>query len=204
MTKTIPISLAILATTATLAGGAALAQDRGPERAPQTRAEAEQRAATMFDRLDVNGDGQLSAADREAAERKRFDEADTDGNGQLSFAEVTAQREKHQQARAERREQRPQRMAARGDGETRGAGHRAGMRMMHGEGGPGRPMPEQADTDSNGTISRAEFTATALARFDAADSNKDGTISAEERRAARPERRGMGRPPMPEGAPEAQ
>ncbi|MEN7538052.1 hypothetical protein [Aurantiacibacter flavus] len=201
--KTFPISLAILATATTLAGTAALAQDRGAQHAPQTRAEAETRASAMFERLDVNGDDQLSAADREAAERKRFDEADADGNGQLSFAEVMAQREKRQQARAERREQRTERMAARG-GETRGTGHRAGMRTMRGARGHGMQMLERADADGNGTISRAEFAAVALSRFDAADSNKDGTISAEERRAARPERRGMGRPPMPAAAPEAE
>ncbi|WP_137680675.1 EF-hand domain-containing protein [Aurantiacibacter suaedae] len=194
--KTFPISLAIVATAAALAGTAAMAQDRGAQRTPQTRAQAEARATAMFDRLDVNADDQLSPADREAAERKRFDEADTDGNGQLSFAEVTAQREKRQQARTERREQRSERMAARG-GEARGARQRAGMRMMRGEGGFGGRMLQRADTDGSGAVSRAEFTAAALARFDAADSNGDGTISAEERRAARADRRGMGRSPMP-------
>ena len=192
--KTIPLSLAIAASAAALAASAAMAQDRGHERAPQTRAQAEARASAMFDRLDVNADGQLSGADREAAERKRFDEADTDGNGQLSFAEVTAQRQKRQQARAERREQRAERMAAR-DGDQRGMARRAGMRMMRGEGGPGGHMRARADGD--GTISRAEFVASALARFDAVDANKDGTITAEERRAARPERRGMDRPQAP-------
>ena len=37
-------------------------------------------------------------------------------------------------------------------------------------------------------VTQADFTARALARFDQADANKDGTVTREERRAAKPER----------------
>jgi hypothetical protein len=40
------------------------------------------------------------------------------------------------------------------------------------------------DTDGDGAITRAEWEALRLARFDAADSNKDGVLSKEEMRAA--------------------
>jgi Ca2+-binding EF-hand superfamily protein len=41
-------------------------------------------------------------------------------------------------------------------------------------------MLERVDTDKNGAISQAEFTASRVARFDNADANKDGLISKEE------------------------
>lgn len=41
-------------------------------------------------------------------------------------------------------------------------------------------MLERADTDKNGVISQAEFTAARVAHFDNTDANKDGLISKEE------------------------
>ena len=57
-------------------------------------------------------------------------------------------------------------------------------------GGEGRGMMERADTNGDAAISLEEMTTAALARFDAADANGDGTLTAEERRAQRGERRG--------------
>jgi len=45
-------------------------------------------------------------------------------------------------------------------------------------------MAEKADTNHDGTITRAEFDAAAKARFDAADANHDGKLTPQERRAA--------------------
>ena len=42
-----------------------------------------------------------------------------------------------------------------------------------------------ADTNKDGAISQAEFTAGALQRFDRTDANHDGTVTKEERQAAR-------------------
>ena len=50
-------------------------------------------------------------------------------------------------------------------------------------------MMARADADGDGTVSQAEFTSAALARFDSADANNDGTVTAEERREQRSERR---------------
>lgn len=142
--------------------------------AEMTRAQAEQRAATAFARMDVNGDGKLDAADRAAKQQARFDRLDTDSNGQLSPAEFTARPD-----RAERGEQgqRPRRRGHHGGG------------MMH--------MARMADANGDGAISQAEFTAGALTMFDRADANRDGTVTPDERRAARPQRanRTGGQPP---------
>lgn len=158
-----PITLSFAA-AGLLAGGAALAQPAAG--APDlTRAAAQERAASAFAKLDANADGRLDAADREARMRARFDATDTDGDGQLSFAEVAA---------------------ARGERQDRRAG--PSPRKMRGMRGAERPMA-RADTDRDGAISQAEFTAAALARFERADADGDGTVTRAERRALREERR---------------
>lgn len=166
-----PITLALAATAALVAAGAAQAQPA--PRAPATRAEAEQRLAEVFGRMDRNGDGVLDAADRAAARRAAFDAIDADNDGAISFAEFEARRAGPREARAER-----------APGE-RGFGRR---------GGPGAlGLARAADADNDGVVTRDEFTAAALARFDRADADRDGTISREERRGKRHERR-RGRP----------
>jgi hypothetical protein len=61
------------------------------------------------------------------------------------------------------------------------------MRGGHGKRGGhhGMMMMGKADTDGDKAISQAEFQTAALARFDAADANKDGQVTAEERQAQR-------------------
>lgn len=194
MRKTLTLSLAAAAMTI---GGVAVAQTaenteaRTPVRAmDHTREQAEQRAGTMFARLDVNGDGEISPADREARAQQRFDKMDADGDGAISREEFAAVRENRTAMREERRAARE---ARQGEGAKRGErmARREDRRGMRGAGMRGaRGMLRQADADGNGAISQAEFTAAALARFDAADANNDGTVTREERRNARPERRG--------------
>ena len=153
MRKTITLSLAAVA--ALVAGGTAYAQDA--PRGDMTRAQAEQRSAEMFGRMDVNADGLLSEADREAARRQAFDSLDADKDGAISFAEFEAQRGPDERGFARR-----------------------GMRGL----GSGE-MAGVADADGDGVVSQAEFASAALARFDSADANRDGTISLEERRESR-------------------
>ena len=167
MRKSLTLSLA--AATAVLAAGAAYA--RGEPRGETTRADVEQRTADLFGRMDANADGVLSDADRAAARREAFDRIDADKDGTISFAEFDARGDGHREARAERR-------GPRGSGEGR-FGHRSG----------GRELARGADADADGRVSQAEFTTAALARFDRADANRDGTISAEERRDARQQMR---------------
>lgn len=154
------------------------AQRPAPEqmaREPMTRTAVEQRAATMFARLDADGDGRLAAADREqhAAQRTadRFARLDTNSDGSISRDEFAAASE-----------QRAGRWAERGSEAGDQSPRRAHARMGGMRGGP-RQIMARADADRDGTVTQAEFTSAMLARFDAADANRDGTISPEERRA---------------------
>ena len=127
-----------------------------------TRAEMQAHSVQMFAKLDANKDGKIDPANRAARQAAMFDSIDSDKNGQISRAEFTAHH---------------------------GPGHR-----MHGEGGEGRGgrgghgdhgmMGRMADTNNDGAVSQAEFTAAAAQRFDRIDANKDGQITAEERQAA--------------------
>ncbi|MDE1467397.1 EF-hand domain-containing protein [Aurantiacibacter sp. D1-12] len=173
MKKTLMIALAAGGLTI---GGAAIAQDRGGD---VTRADAEARAAEHFERMDLTGDGVLNAQDREARALERFNSADANGDGALTFAETQAAREARRAERQERRAERGER-GQRGPRMGRRGGHGGGERMMR-----------MADTDGDGSISRTEFMTAAMARFDRADADGDGTVTAEERRAQRAERRGQ-------------
>ncbi|WP_332817484.1 EF-hand domain-containing protein [Sphingopyxis sp.] len=153
-----------------------------------TRAEAQASATQMFAKMDANKDGKLDAADRTAqhAERhaKMFASLDADGNGSISKAEW----DQHSADRAEKRAERGEKRAAAGEA---GEGKRDVMRGHHGKRGGhhgmGSRMMGKADTDGDKAISQAEFQTAALARFDAADANKDGQVTAEERKAQRGE-----------------
>jgi hypothetical protein len=160
----------LLAATAVLAGSAAHA--RGAERTETTRADVERRTADLFGRMDLNRDGLLSGADRDEARRQAFDRLDADKDGAISPAEFEAQHEGRRDARA-----------GRGEGPVSPGERRFGRRGVHGFGNPG--PPRAADTDGDGAVSHAEFASAALARFDRADADGDGTISLEERREAR-------------------
>jgi hypothetical protein len=155
----------------------------GDRNAVQTRAEVQARAAEMFAKLDVNKDGRLDAADRAArhAERqaRKFARLDADGNGSISKAEW----DQHGADRAAKRAERGEKRAAAGED---GRGKRHAMRGHHGKrGGHYGMMMGKADADGDKAISQAEFQTAALARFDAADANKDGQVTAEERKAQR-------------------
>lgn len=150
-----------------------------------TRAEAQASATQMFAKMDANKDGKLDAADRTAqhAERqaKMFASLDADGNGSISKAEW----DQHSADRAAKRAERGEKRTAAGEA---GEGKRDVMRGHHGgHHGMGGRMMGKADTDGDKAISQAEFQTAALARFDAADANKDGQVTAEERKAQRGE-----------------
>lgn len=147
-----------------------------------TRAEAQAKAADMFARLDTNGDGKLDQADRDAMIGKRFDAMDTNHDGQLSKQEFIAA---HQAMHEERGMGGPG-MGGPGMGGPEGAmgGHPMGHRMHGGIGDRMGHMAAMADTNGDHAISRDEFLAAALKRFDAADTNHDGKVTPEERKAA--------------------
>lgn len=178
------IALGLTLAATAIAGTAWAEQAAKPDRpAPVTvtRAEAQTRAVAKFAELDVNKDGKLDRADHEARRDARraaaFDRLDTDKNGQLTRAEFNAA---------------PQRGAGReGWGDRRGGGkggpgdHRGhGRHFGGGRGGPDGG-PGNADANKDRVLTQAEFTASALQRFDRADANKDGKVTPEEHQAAR-------------------
>lgn len=148
-----------LSLAATAVAGAAYAE-QAVQRAPVTRAEAQARAEQRFARLDANHDGKLDQADRAARRAAVFDRLDADHNGQISRAEFEAPR-------------------------ARGADGANGPGMHRFHRGSGMMGGRFAGAGKSGPITQAEFTSAALQRFDRADANHDGTVTAEERRAAR-------------------
>lgn len=150
-----------------------------------TRAEVQGHAAQMFAKMDANKDGKIDATDRAARhaemQAKRFAALDANSDGNISKGEWD-------QRAADRSERKDKRVAA---GEA-GHGKRDGMRGHHGKrgghgmrGGHGGWM--KADANGDKAITQAEFQTAALARFDAADANKDGQVTPEERKAQRGE-----------------
>ena len=141
----------------------AIAQMAKPDRPAQTRAEAEAKVRSHFAMIDADKDGFVTAQDmnamRGAAMGKMFERMDTDKNGSVSRAEFDA-------------------MHA-GGKHRMGGGN--GMKMGRG----GGRMMMMADTDKDGRVALTEAVNGALAMFDRADANKDGTLTAEERRTAR-------------------
>lgn len=182
--------VALGAALAAFAGVAYAQQHMPPEGDPMgagtvTRAEAQAKAAEMFTKMDVNGDGKLDAADRDAMIGKRFDAMDTNHDGQLSKQEFIAAHQKMPGMAGHGMDEH----GMDGPGGAMGpgmAGHRIGGHMgghMGMGGGMGR-MAAMADTNGDHAISRDEFIAAAMKRFDAADANHDGKLTPEERKAA--------------------
>lgn len=140
-----------------------------------TRAEAQAKAAEMFTRHDVNRDGKLDPADRTAAMGARFDAMDANHDGALSKQEFMDAHGKMMGGRGGPDD-------ARGPEGHSGEGHRMGAGMGNRMGG--MKMLGQMDANGDRAITRDEFLAGALKRFDAADANRDGKLTPEERRAA--------------------
>ena len=180
--KTIALGSIGLATVlAAGLGGAALAQQAGGMRGPMgghdplgdatiTRAEAQAKAAEMFAKMDLNHDGKLDSADRAVRIGRRFDAMDANHDGTLSKQEFI-------DAHMKPTPPGPQGGRPEGMGPGRMGHHGMGGAMMIG-------MLARMDTNGDKAISRDEFVAGALQRFDAADANHDGKLTPEERRAA--------------------
>lgn len=136
-----------------------------------TRAEAQTRAAAKFDRMDANKDGKLDAADRTARMDQHFDAMDTNKDGKIDRAEFMAGHARMGEDHGHMGQGGPGHHM-RGHGKM--GGHMMGGRMMAG-----------MDANGDKAISRDEFIAGALKRFDTADANHDGKVTPEERRAAK-------------------
>lgn len=163
--------------------------DGAPE--PKTRAAVEAEVEARFARLDSDRDGFVTRDEARAAVEARreqraerrserraalFDRLDSNGDGSISRAEFEAPRAAPGDRAAKRAERRAHRMA-----------HRADRRMHRGAvmARFGARAFEEMDRDDDGRVSRAEASARAMALFDRVDTDRDGTVSVEERRSAR-------------------
>lgn len=172
---------------------------------PAKRSDAQAQAKAQFQMLDSNKDGAVTRdemAARRAAQMKEMQDAmfarlDADKDGTISRAEFDAHHAgmmAHGPHDAMPHMAPPQAPAAPPAADAPHAGHGAApakhvviiRRDMHG--GPdgmmdGSWIMDLADADKDGRLTEAEVTAAALARFDRLDRNKDGEVSAQERRA---------------------
>lgn len=193
--------LIILGGAASLAiAGAAAAQGPGPRpdrpdrpdrNADVTRAQVIERTDRMFARLDANHDGRFTPDEARAMGEQRrgqrmermFDRLDADHNGSISREEM---------AQAHRRGPRGHGGPGGpgGPGAEGGPGGPGGPGMRHRGPRPGGPGMRGARLfGEQGFATREQFRERALARFDRADANHDGTVTAAERQALRGQRR---------------
>lgn len=139
-----------------------------------TKAELTAALEARFAKMDIDRDGQITQADRDARRAQRMDARftalDTNKDGQISKAEFTA----GHQARSDKR-------AEAGKGEGRKGHH---FRGRH-HGGKGMMGGWRGQGGKDGAVTKAQYMAGPLAMFDRADTNKDGKVTAEEMTAAR-------------------
>ena len=111
-----------------------------------------------------------------------FGKADVNNDGFLSQDEVQTLTNRVNQQISARLDQEFKTLDKDGNGQLSPAEFKtgAGTRMMQ---NPAVAL-QRLDSNKDGKVNPAEFSATALAAFDRIDANKDGTISPEERAAA--------------------
>lgn len=152
-----------------------------PDRdADVTRQQVIERTNQRFARLDTNNDGRFTPEEARAGHEQRrarraermFDRLDLDDNGSVTREEMARAQARHRAERAER------------GAEGRGPGmrhRRMGMRGMRGmRGGRGAAL-----FGEQGFVTAEQFRERALARFDRVDADRDGVLTAAERRAGR-------------------
>lgn len=160
-----------------IAAGGAFAEPgagRPDPKADIKRTELVARMEAAFAKLDTNGDGKITAEERKARRDARiaeqFKRMDADGNGAITLEEMKAAHDKRpafgEKAGTERR------MHHAGKGRHPGFGF---------HGGPNGKL----DANNDGVITKEEFLAPALARFDRMDTDRNGVLTAAERQAAR-------------------
>ena len=157
-----------------------------------TRDEARDHANKLFDRLDVNHDGKLDAADRMAHESAMFDRIDTNHDGSISREEFIAAHDHmggpgdmegrdHEEMDHDMDHDRGPDQGGLGHGgmDHGGMDHRMDRMEMVGA------ILHNADPAHTGTVTRDAFVASALDLFDKADTNHDGQLTPDEIRAGR-------------------
>ncbi len=182
---TLSIAAATLATAGVAFAAPGMMSPANARGADMTRAQAQATAAEHFAKMDANGDGRLDSADRAAMQAKMFDRIDADHNGAISRDEFTAM---HRGRAGGERAGMAGMDHGQADGAHRTGGHRMGgkgMRGHRGMNGGRMMMAKMADTNNDGAITQAEFSAAALKHFDTVDADHNGTITQAERQAAR-------------------
>ncbi len=167
--------VAAAAATAALAGPAAAAPQLlasvqaaagAAPAAPPTRTQVSANATASFQQIDTNKDGALSKAEVDAAQVRRQQR-------------VTA-------AETQRVTQQFNRLDTDKSGQLSLAEFRAVARQVKVAPNASTEAMKEFDTNSDGKITADEYRQTILGSFDRVDTNKDGTISdAEEKAAAR-------------------
>lgn len=134
-----------------------------------TKAEFTASLEARFAKMDANGDGKLTKEDRDLRRQQRqearFTQLDADKNGQISKAEFMAGHERRAEAGKPGGK----------DGRHWGGRHHRGF---------GKGMKAGPDGAKDATVTREQFVARGMTMFDRADANKDGTVTAEEMKAA--------------------
>lgn len=163
-----------------------------------TRAEAVQMVRRHFGKMDADQNGIVTTAELDGMRTRlrkefrggrdmrmrdpnaAFDRLDDNKDGAISREEFGQAREERVERRIERREKRAEAGSPR-DGKRM----RRHVMRMHGPGRFAGRMIGMADTNRDGMVSMAEAEALTLQYFDGMDSNKDGQVTREERRAGR-------------------
>ncbi len=179
----------LVSAAATAAAGVAVAQPAehpmGAPNAEMTRQQVIERVDRHFQQMDADNDGRFTREEAQAGHARMrgehagraFDRLDGNHDGSISREEFA----QHRAGRAERR-------AERGGEGMRGGHHRG--RLMHRRGGPGGRMIGGRMFGEQGFVTRDQMRERALARFDRIDADRNGTVTAEERRQAHERRRG--------------
>ena len=157
-------TLAPLALAAAALPSAALAQTAAPAAETVTRASISARLDADYADLDSDKDGKASRAE---IEKRIADETAED------LATVT-----------KRRDEAFKKIDANGDGQISKSEYEAGVPLPKVPPVDAAPMLARFDSDKDGAITVAEFRAPTLTNFDKLDTNKDGTLSPAEQKAA--------------------
>lgn len=157
-----------------------------PERVV-TFADVKAAADKLWDRMDVNHDGKVDAADHDARLLERFDAWDTNHDGMISkdefLATVHAREAKaHGPRQGDADGPGAWRMGGRDhdgrEGDHQRGPHRGGMAVM------AIVAPALHEARKDGVMTRAAFDGAVKARFDALDTDHNGTLTREELHAA--------------------
>ena len=120
----------------------------------------------MFQKMDTNGDGKISADEHAAGAKKMFEMMDTNKDGKVTAAEMTDHHDKMMALKGEKAEK-----AAKAEKQGQGKEMSAGEKI------------KVIDTNNDGVLTAEEHAAGSRTMFDKMDTNRDGTLSKEEMRA---------------------